>query len=72
MLRKDTNFAYRSIEIADGQVVMYNQSALCVYSLDGVEKYNGSLELAAQQLFSIGQNRYVVITEDGLNVIKLG
>lgn len=72
LLRQDTNFAYRSIEIADGQVVMYNQSALCVYSLNGVEKYNGSLELAAQQLFSIGQNRYVVITEDGLNVIKLG
>ena len=72
VLQQDTNFSYRSIEIADGQVVMSNQSQLCVYSLEGVEKFNGSLEQAAQQLFSIGQNRYVMITEEGLNIIRLG
>jgi hypothetical protein len=71
VFRQESDFSYRSIELKDGQIVMSNQSEMCVYSLEGVEKFRGSLGQAAREVFSVGQNRYVMITEDGLNVMKL-
>ena len=72
ILREDTDFAYQEIELVGNQIVMYNKSAFCVYNLSGIEKFNGSLNDLPRQFFSIGQNRFVLITEDSFNLIKLG
>ena len=72
ILREDTDFAYQEIELVGNQIVMYNKSAFCVYNLSGVEKFNGSLNDLPRQFFSIGQNRFVLNTEDSFNLIKLG
>lgn len=72
VLSREVDFPYQNIEIADRQVVLSNRSGFCVYALSGVEKFNGSLKGLAQEFFSIGKNRYVFITEDSFNIIKLG
>ena len=72
ILEKDFNFPYADVEISGDQIVMNNSSRLCVITVDGVEKFNGSLEEGlVYDIFKIGSNRYLAVTEDGIHTIRL-
>ena len=72
ILRKETDFPYQSIEINGSRILLSNRTSLCVYSLAGVEKYRGDMEDPISQLFLLGKKRYVLITEEGFHLMKLG
>ncbi len=72
ILRKSTDFSYQSIEMEGSRILLHNRSSLCVYSLAGIEKYQGDLTSPISQLFLLGKNRYVLINEEGFHLMKLG
>lgn len=69
--QKDFNIAYNSIRMSDGQIVMHNDSQVCVISTDGVQKYNGNIdEGVIKDFFKLGMNKYVLVLDNGLSTIR--
>ncbi|MCC6095309.1 MAG: DUF5711 family protein, partial [Eubacterium sp.] len=65
------NFAYKSVEFSGDEISLYNGANFCVYNLYGVEKFNGSYSETPQSIFATGRNRYVVVKENSLDMIRL-
>ncbi len=68
---KDFNIPYTSIRISGGRILMYNNSQMCVLDDSGKEKYNGTVDGTINDFWKIGWNRYLLVMESGLQVIKL-
>ncbi len=69
--KKDFNIPYTTIKMSAGQILMYNSSQLCVLNSRGVEKYSGTVDGTVNDFFKIGWNRYLLVLDSGVNVIKL-
>ena len=68
---KDFNIAYTRIRMSDGQIVMNNDSQVCVITTDGVEKFNGNIdEGSIDDFFRLGMNKYMLVMDNGLSTIK--
>ena len=70
--KKDFNIPYTTIKMSDGKILMYNSSQMCVMNDRGVEKYRGTVDGTINDFFKIGWNRYLLVLDNGVNVIKLG
>lgn len=68
--KKDFNIPYTTIKMSDGNILMYNSSQLCVLNSRGVEKYLGAVDGNIQNFFKIGWNKYLLVLDNGVNVIK--
>ena len=68
---KDFNIPYTSIRISDGCILMYNSSQMCVIDSKGKEKYMGTVDGTINDFFKIGWNRYLLVLDSGVQVIKL-
>ncbi|MGI6006984.1 MAG: DUF5711 family protein [Ruminococcus sp.] len=63
---------YSSIKISGNQIVMNNDTQMCIFSLKGHEKFNGNLdEGRIHDVFKIAGNRYQVVVDSGIKTIKL-
>ncbi len=71
ILRKETDFRYKTVELNGSQIVLSAGDEFCVYSLQGVEKYRGSLELPARAFIGFGRNRFIYVTEDLFRIIQI-
>lgn len=69
--KKDFNIPYTTIKLSGGNILMYNSSQMCVINSRGVEKYMGSVDGTIKDFFKIGMNRYLLVLDNGVNVIKL-
>lgn len=69
--KKDFNIPYTTIKLSGGNILMYNSSQMCVINSRGVEKYMGSVDGTIKDFFKIGMNRYMLVLDSGVNVIKL-
>lgn len=70
--QKDLNIPYTNIRMSEGAIVMNNDSQVCVVSTRGVQKFNGSIaEGAVEDFFRIGRNRYALILEGAVGVLRL-
>lgn len=69
--KKDFNIPYTNIEMSDGYILMYNSSQMCVMNSRGVEKYFGNVDGTIKDFFKIGWNKYLLVLDNGVNVIKL-
>lgn len=69
---KGFNTQYTSIKISGGNIIMYNSSQISVFSSNGSEKYNGTVDGTIKDLFKIGMNRYLLILDNGVSVVKFG
>ncbi len=68
---RDFNIAYNSIRISDGDIIMFNESQVCVINSNGQVRYNGNLdEGSIRDFFKIGLNRYVVVLDGGVKTIR--
>lgn len=65
------NIPYTTIKMSGGNILMYNDSQICVMSDSGVEKYMGTIDGTINDFFKIGWNRYLLVLDSGINVIKL-
>ena len=68
---KDFNIPYSTIRMSDGYIIMYNSSQLCVMNENGKEKYSGSIDGTVKDFFKLGWNKYLLVLDTGVNVIKL-
>lgn len=67
---KNFNIPYTTIKMSGNHIIMYNSSQMCVLNDNGVEKYSGTIDGTIKNLFKIGWNRYLLVLDTGVNVIK--
>ena len=67
----DFNIPYTTIKLSGGNILMYNSSQMCVMNSRGVQKYVGSVDGTIKDFFKIGWNRYLLVLDSGVDVIKL-
>ena len=67
---KDFNIPYTTIKISGGNILLYNDSQICVMNSRGVEKYSGTVDGSINNFIKIGWNRYLLGLDSGGNVIK--
>jgi hypothetical protein len=67
---KDFNIPYTTIKMSGGNILMYNSSQICVLNSRGVEKYSGTVDGTINDFFKIGWNKYLMVLDTGVNVIK--
>lgn len=68
---KGFNIPYTTIKMSGGNILMYNSSQICIMNSRGVEKYSGTVDGTIKNLFKIGWNRYLLVLDSGVSVIKL-
>ncbi len=68
--RKDFNIPYSDIYMSDGYILMHNSSQMCVINGRGVVKYSGSVDGTINGVIKIGMNRYLLVLDSGINIIK--
>ncbi len=68
---KNFNIPYTTIKMSGGSILMYNSSQICVMNSRGVEKYRGNIDGTVKDFLKIGWNRYLLVLDTGVNVIKL-
>lgn len=68
--KKDFNIPYTTIKMSEGNILMYNSSQMCVLNSRGVEKYMGTVDGTINDFFKIGWNKYLLVLDSGVNVIK--
>ena len=69
--KEDFNIPYTTIKMSGGNILMYNSSQMCVMNSRGVQKYLGSVDGTIKDFFKIGWNRYLLVLDSGVDVIKL-
>ena len=68
---KDFNIPYTTIKVSDGNILLYNSSQVCVMNSRGIEKYSGTIDGTISDFIKIGWNRYLLVLDSGVDVIKL-
>ena len=67
---REFNVPYTDIRMSDGYIIMYNSSQVAVLTGNGTEKYNGTVEGTINDFFKIGWNRYLLVLDTGVNIMK--
>ena len=68
---KTFNTPYTSIKMSDGYIFLYNSSQICIMSGSGEERFNSTIDGTVKDFFKIGWNRYLLVLDNSVNVIKL-
>ncbi|MDO4308024.1 MAG: DUF5711 family protein [Eubacteriales bacterium] len=68
--RKDFNIPYTTIKMSGGNILMYNSSQIAVLNSKGTERYSGTLDGTINDFFKIGWNKYLLVLDSGVNIIK--
>lgn len=68
--RKNFNIPYTSIKMSGGNILLYNSSQMSVMNSRGVEKYSGTVDGTINDFFKIGWNRYLLVLDSGVSIIK--
>ena len=71
LVRQPMDFLFEEVEFSGNQVSFYNRDELCVFGMDGTEKFRGEYEEHPRQFFSIDTRQYVAANEDGITWIRL-
>lgn len=71
ILNKEIDFRFQSVELNSDQIIFSSKNEFCVYSLQGVEKFRGDLEVPASEFKGFGRNKYLYVTEDLFKIIQL-
>lgn len=68
----DFDVPYTNIRMSEGVIVMSSDSQVCVINSDGVEKFNGNIaEGEIYDFFKVGRNKYAIILDGAIGIIKL-
>lgn len=63
---------YTNIKISDGEIILYNNSDIEIYTVGGKKKFVGTYEKRIQDVIKgNGSRRYSIITSDSTDQIKL-
>lgn len=63
---------YQDISISGDMIIMCNSDDVMMYNLKGILKFDGTMEEGAvKNIFQVASKRYMVVSESGINTIKL-
>lgn len=63
---------YQDISISGDMIIMCNSDDVMMYNLNGILKFDGTMEEGAvKNIFQVASKRYMVVSESGINTIKL-
>lgn len=66
------DFEYKDIKMSEGNIIMYNDISLKVYTVDGKEKYSGDMEEKINSIIMHNDRyKYYVIGASDIKTIKL-
>lgn len=65
------NFMYKDIKIADESIVIYNDTSLKVYNVEGTLKYEGEIEEGITSIITKKDYSYYVVGPSSIKYIKL-
>ena len=68
---RNTDFAYSSISLSGKEIVLYNSSQLCVYSVYGSLRFKGALNGIVRQVIPLKNLYYGVINDESYTLIRL-
>ena len=68
---KKFNIPYTTIKASGGNILLYNSSQISVMNSRGVEKYSGTVDGTISDFIKTGWNRYLLVLDNGVDVIKL-
>lgn len=68
---KNFNIPYTTIKMSGGNILLYNDSQICVMNSRGTTKYTGTVDGSINNFIKIGWNRYLLVMDSGVRVIKL-
>ena len=71
MLDQPFDFPFSSVEIYGSDITLYDGSAFEVYGMNGIRRFTGSYAGDARNLFMVGKQRYVAVTDAGFELIEL-
>ena len=71
VLDQPFDFPFSSVEIYGSDITLYDGPAFEVYGMNGVCRFKGSYSGDARQLFTVGKQRYVAVTDSGFELIEL-
>ena len=57
--------------MSGGNILLYNDSQICVMNSRGTTKYTGTVDGSINNFIKIGWNRYLLVMDSGVRVIKL-
>lgn len=64
---------YKDIRISGDRIILYNDTRVCIYNFNGRLKFDGDMsdEGAVKSVFKVASNRYILVSENGINTIKI-
>ncbi len=72
MLSKSVADTYDKVKISGGQVILYDGKKCSIYKTNGIHRFEGSMDRDILEILPVaGVNRYVVMTADGLDLVRL-
>lgn len=67
------DIAFDHVEISKDRIILYNDTEFAVYTLGGACRYQGGFQEGnIQNIFKMAGNRYAVVMDGGVEMIKLG
>lgn len=72
VLSKSIVDTYDKVKISGGQVILYDGKKCSIYKINGIHRFEGSMDSDILEILPVsGVNRYVVMTADGLDFVRL-
>ena len=63
---------YQDISISGDMIIMCDSENVMMYNLNGILKFDGTMkEGAVKNIFQVASKRYIVVSEGGINTIRL-
>lgn len=63
---------YDKAKISKGQIILYDGKKCSIYKINGIHRFEGSMDDDILEILPVsGVNRYVVMTADGLDLVRL-
>ena len=63
---------YQDISISGDMIIMCDSEKVMMYNLKGILKFDGTMEEGAvKNIFQVASKRYIVVSEGGINTIRL-
>ncbi len=63
---------YTDVKISGGEVILYNNSDMEIYTVSGKKKFSGSYEKRIQDVIRAGSSgKYTIVTPDSTDLIKI-
>ncbi len=68
----DLSLTYNDARVSDDQILFYRNNALSIYNMKGFCRFEGELkEGNISDILKIGRNRYLVMTDEKMEIIRL-